>query len=197
VSDEPEFVQALRPVVDAVEAVGGRSCVVGSVASSVLGLPRATVDVDVLAELALRDVPEFVRRLGGAYYADGAAIAEAVRRGTPFNVIHQDTLVKIDVYVAGARPWERERLARAVARPLSTVAGAREYRISSPEDVVVSKLEWFHRGGRTSERQWGDVLGVLRVQGDALDFAYMRRWASELGVSDLLEKALAEAGGTG
>ena len=61
------------------------------------------------------------------------------------------------------------------------------------EDIILSKLEWYRMGGGVSERQWRDVLGVLKVQGERLDHAYMQRMAAELGVADLLERALGEA----
>jgi len=65
---------------------------------------------------------------------------------------------------------------------------------SAPEDVILHKLRWFQSGGGVSDRQWHDVIGVLRVQGPALDHAYLRRWAADLGLAELLAKALAEAG---
>jgi hypothetical protein len=66
--------------------------------------------------------------------------------------------------------------------------------LSSPEDVILHKLEWYRLGGGVSDRQWGDVLGVLKVQGEALDFGYLRQWAGELGLTELLAAALRDAG---
>ena len=64
----------------------------------------------------------------------------------------------------------------------------------TPEDIALAKLEWYRLGNEVSDRQWTDILGVFKVQGGALDLAYLRRWAAPLGVADLLERALAEAG---
>jgi len=64
----------------------------------------------------------------------------------------------------------------------------------SPEDTVLAKLEWFRLGGEVSDRQWRDVLGVLKVQGERLDLVYLRRWAAALRIADLLEQALAQTG---
>ena len=66
--------------------------------------------------------------------------------------------------------------------------------LASAEDVLLAKLEWFRRGGETSERQWADVAGLLRVGQAGLDRAYLRRWAALLGVADLLERAISEVG---
>lgn len=66
--------------------------------------------------------------------------------------------------------------------------------IVSAEDVILNKLEWYRMGGEVSDRQWGDVLGVLKVQGTNIDLPYLRRWAAALNVADLLEQALDDAG---
>ncbi len=60
-------------------------------------------------------------------------------------------------------------------------------------DIVLAKLEWYRLGGEVSDRQWQDVIGVLAVQAEGLDLDYLRRWAEQLGVRNLLERALAEA----
>jgi len=63
--------------------------------------------------------------------------------------------------------------------------------IASPEDTVLAKLVWFRKGGEVSDRQWHDILGILKVQSKRLDFDYLRNWAARLSVSDLLERAMA------
>jgi hypothetical protein len=68
-----------------------------------------------------------------------------------------------------------------------------ELAVATPEDVILSKLRRFHMGGKVSEQQWHDVLGVIAVQGDELDLGYLGEWAEYLGVRNLLEKALAES----
>jgi hypothetical protein len=152
---------------------------------------RSTLDVDVVADLAEEHVAPFVAALRDDYYVEEGAVREAVRRRSCANVIHLATMLKVDVFVAKREPFDRSALARA--RPAPLIAGGPELPLASPEDVVLHKLRWFRMGGEVAGRQWSDVLGVLRVQGGALDAGYLDRWAVALGVVDLLARARGEA----
>jgi hypothetical protein len=187
----PELRAALQPVLAALRALGVRHYVGGSIASSAHGVARASIDADVVAELrAGQDVP-LVAALREAYYVPEARVRDAIARRASFNVIHLDTMVKVDVFVSKDRPFDRRAMDRARPEPLPGTDAALP--LASAEDTVLAKLEWYRRGGETSERQWSDVLGVLRAGGDALDRRYLLSGGEELGVGDLLERALREA----
>lgn len=188
-TDAGEIRAALRPVVDALERMGVPYMVAGSVASSMHGVPRTTLDADLVARIEERHARPLVEALGAAYYSDEEMIRDAVRHGSSFNLIHHGSMVKVDVFVAKSRPYD----VGALARRRRGRIGDLEVDAATPEDVILSKLEWYESGGRTSERQWGDVLGLLRIHGDALDLPYLHRWASELHVGELLDRALAQA----
>jgi hypothetical protein len=108
-----------------------------------------------------------------------------------FNVIHLETMLKIDIFVAGEEAYQKESFHRRRKEVLDEESG-KEFFFSSPEDIILSKLDWYRRGEGSSERQWNDVVGVMKVQGAALDLGYLKKWAYELGLSDLLKKALSE-----
>lgn len=165
----------------------------GSLASSVYGIPRATQDVDVAAGLDRERADAFADALAGDFYIDAAVVREAIRRRASFNVIHLDTMFKADVFIAGGDEWSREEMARARVERLDLTGTAVEIRFASPEDILLHKLLWYERGDRVSDRQWTDVLGVLKVQAGLLDQAYLDRWAGILKVSELLVRARAEA----
>ncbi len=185
-------VAALQPVAQALERLGVSYHVGGSLASSVHGVGRSTADVDIVADLHVRHVQEFVRQLQSAYYLDEAAVLEAIQTRRSFNLIHLATMVKVDVFAKEQTPFASNEMARAQPRALDVAPGARTFPVTSPEDIVLRKLLWYRAGGEVSERQWNDVQGVLKLQGTALDRAYMQHWAAQLGIGDLLERAVRE-----
>ncbi len=169
-----------------------RYVVGGSFASSLYGIPRATQDVDLVAEIELSHVDALASALAGEFYIDAGMISDAIRRQASFNVIHLATMFKADVFVARDDPWSREEFSRARTEELDTPEGKVAIRFASAEDTLLHKLVWFKLGNQVSERQWGDALGVLKVQAAALDRVYLEIWARRLDVLDLLARALEE-----
>ncbi len=193
---EPELLAALGPVLRALGDLGVRHFVGGSIASSAHGVARASVDGDIVAELESPQVARFVAALRDAYYVPEERIRDAVARRASLNLIHLESMLKVDVFVSRDRPFDRRAFERS--RPASIGSpGGPTLPVSSPEDVVLAKLEWYRKGGEVCERQWTDVLGVLQVTGSSLDLRYLRQGAVELGVGDLLLRALEEAGPAG
>lgn len=188
-----DLLAALLPVARTLERLAVPFYIGGSVASSVHGAARSTMDVDLVADLQPSHAAPLAAALGDEYYADVQSIADAIAKRSSFNLIHLATSFKVDVFVATGDRFQRSSLDRRVTDTLAT-PGSPTLPIASKEDTVLAKLAWFRKGGEVSERQWRDVQGVLRVQGTALDIAYLRLWADELRITDLLERALREAG---
>ncbi len=185
---------ALKPVLDALDALGVSYHIVGSVASSAYGIARATLDVDLVADLREEHVRDLARRLQDQYYIDEERVFDAVRHRSSFNAIHLSTMLKIDVFVLKRRTYDRIAFGRGRTETIAGSEDMREFALASPEDLILNKLEWYQTGGEVSERQWKDVIGILMVQQQALDFDYLRIWAAELGLTHLLERALRESG---
>jgi hypothetical protein len=174
------------------ERLAIRYVVVGSVASSIHGEPRATLDIDITLLLEEREVPILAGALGRDFHIDERSLRESTRSGFPCNAVHRASSVKLDLYVVRneglhAAEFERAREVRLTGAPGS------EVRISTPEGIVLQKLAWYRKGGEVSDRQWRDVLGVLKTQDRRLDLEYLTRWAPSLGVVDLLQRARGQA----
>ena len=189
----PPELRAALLVARAFESLGLRYLVGGSLASSLHGVPRSSNDADLLAEVPGARAGEIAALLGGDFYVDADAIRDAVRGGGSFNVIHHETGFKVDVFVLTRDAMLQEEMRRREEHPVDDAGETRAY-FATAEDTVLQKLAWYRRGGETSDRQWSDVLGVLKVQAERVDGDYLRRWAARLGVSDLLERALRDRG---
>ena len=158
--------------------------VTGSVASSHHGRPRTTHDVDLVIDPEPRPLSDLVRALAtDGFYVDGKVAEDALRRRAQFNAIEIESAVKIDLIVRKNRPFSVLELARR--RSVELTAGC-TVALATPEDSILSKLEWARKGGG-SEKQLADAAGVLEVSGEGLDRAYIEKWACELGVFDLWE----------
>ena len=188
----PEQLAVTMLVADALEDLGVPYAIGGSFASALHGVMRATMDADLVADLRQEDLAPFVQALGGLFYANAEMMREAIGQHRSFNLIHLESMFKVDVFVARPRDFDRAQLARRQLHLLSEDPERRAY-VASAEDTVLAKLEWYRMGGEVSDRQWRDALGVLKVQGLRLDLAYMRHMAAGLGVKDLVERALEES----
>lgn len=165
----------------------------GSMASSVHGVYRATADADFVAAMGPHHAEPLVRLLQPAFYADLGAIQAAAATHRSFNLIHLDSMLKVDVFVARPDAFHSVQMRRRILQAIDPDGQTSLY-VASPEDTILAKLVWYRDGGGVSDRQWSDVLGVLKVQGASLDRAYLREWARRLAVADLLDRALDEAG---
>ena len=176
-------------VIDTLERLNIPYLIGGSLASALYGTARSTLDADLVADLKAEQVSSLVDLLKGSFYIDQDMILDAIRHQSSFNVIHLQTMFKVDVFISKNRPFDQNQLKR---RKLHTVSNEPERKayVTSPEDIILAKLEWYRLGNETSDRQWQDILGVLKVQAGRLDLDYLSKWAAELKVIDLLQQAL-------
>ncbi|MCB9418676.1 MAG: hypothetical protein H6667_02650 [Ardenticatenaceae bacterium] len=187
-----EPIEVTLKVTAVFEKLGIPYLIGGSLASALYGMVRTTQDADIVAEMRQEHVRPFVAALQSEFYIDDEMIAESIQRNSSFNIIHRETFFKVDVFIPSPRPFLQSQLARA-QRQTFTFETEASAKFASPEDTILSKLEWYRLGGELSDRQWRDILGVIKTRADELDLAYLRKWATEIRVSGLLERALQES----
>ena len=190
----PDIILAIQQAIQAFDQLSISYYIGGSIASSVYGMARATMDVDIVADIKSHHISSLKRCLEKDYYIDENMIADAIRRSSSFNLIHLETMIKIDVFILKNEPYHLNTINRKIKDTLVDNDTSTEFYFSSPEDIIINKLQWYEMGGRVSERQWLDVIGVIKVQGDLLDKGYLQNWSEKLGISELLKNAFNDAG---
>jgi len=191
--------EVLGLVTGTLEALGILYCVGGSFASSAYGEPRATRDADILVALPAHQVAALAARLEVDFFVQLDAIDEAIAlaptlRDDPlhrasFNLVHRTSFFRIDMFVATGRPYEQAQFARRIPQTIA-INPERQAFFVSPEDIVLLKLEWYRMAQGVLDRQWSDVQSVLATQGNTLNLAYLREWAAQLAIGELLDAAL-------
>jgi hypothetical protein len=190
VAPPDDAVTIARRVGSAIEQAGGAYFVGGSVASSLQGEPRSTNDIDIVLELQLRRIDAFVAALGADFEVDIDMLRDALRTGRCCNVFYLPTVTKIDLFGLGSDRFDEVEFARR--RAVQVQPTGETLVVKSPEDTVLRKLLWYRQGGCVSDRQWRDIVEVLRVSGPAMNGPYLDSWAEKLGVTEMLERAKAE-----
>ena len=174
-------------VTAALEQCGIPYTVGGSLASSLTGEPRASLDADVVVQIRPDQIDGLVKWLGDEFYADSDAIRRAINGGSSTNLVHRPTGIKIDLFPAVSFLDHQQLLRRQLIKV--AIDPDRYLYVHSAEDILLQKLHWYRLGGGTSERQWRDAVSIVIVQGRRLDREYLSVVARKVGVSDLLERA--------
>jgi len=188
-----EISEALEPVIKTLDELNIPYCISGSLASSAYGFARATLDVDIVINIGLHHINPLISGLEKKFYVDPEMISNAFKRKSFFNILHLKSMLKIDFFVSTNDSYSDKIFERRIKDKLQDEADSIEIYLISPEDIILNKLVWYKFGGKVSEKQWADVIGVLKIQGKDLDMKYLKKWAEHLNVQELLKKAYSES----
>lgn len=187
-----EPIEVTLQVTAVLEELGVPYVIGGSLASTLHGMIRTTQDSDIITGMRPEHISSFVSSLQNEFFIDEEMIADAIQHNSSFNIIHRATMFKVDIFIPRPRPFQQSQISRA-QRHSFALENEISANFASAEDTILSKLEWYRMGGETSERQWRDVLGILKTRAGELDIEYLKKWAVNLGVNDLLERVLKES----
>ncbi len=187
-----EPLEVTLKVTGVLEELGVPYVIGGSLASTLYGMIRTTQDSDIITEMRPEHIQPFVSSLQNEFFIDEEMIADSIQHNSSFNLIHRETMFKVDIFIPHPRPFQQSQLARAQRQTFELGTGI-SANFASPEDTILSKLEWYRLGGEISERQWRDILGILKTRAGELDLVYLQKWAVDLKIADLLERALNES----
>jgi hypothetical protein len=193
-ASSPQPLEVLGEVISRLETLSIPYMISGSFASSLYGFARSTQDADIIVKLGPEQVEGFIEQFREEFYVDRALIEQALDRGTSFNVIHLGLMFKVDFFILKNRSFSQKEFSRRVRYQLRSDPAVEGF-WQTPEDTLLSKLEWYRAGGEISEYQWRDLMGIIKNRRERLDLAYLNQWARELRVEDLLQEALKEADG--
>lgn len=178
-------------VAGCLERLQVRYALVGSLASSLQGDPRSTNDIDFVSTLSVPQISELVRALGDDFDVDEASRAEAIRTAGSWNIYFLPWMTKVDLFALDSSD---ELRCTQLSRAEPTRIGEQSIVVLRPDDTILSKLLWYRDGGETSDQQWRDIVGVLRISAQHLDNGYLDKWARKVGIESLLARARNDAG---
>ena len=171
----------LRDFTERLEKLGIKYMLTGSMAMIVYAMMRMTNDIDIVMKLSYSDADRLIKEFGNDFYIPQGRVRDAVTRKFMFNLLHRETLVKIDCVMR--KEDEFQRIAFSNRRRI-TFTDFDIWTISR-DDLILSKLNWAKVS--RSEMQMRDVAGIIR---NGYDKEYVEQWAEKLGVKDLLEECL-------
>lgn len=174
--------EVLQSILERVEICGIEYMMTGSFAGNLYGVPRATQDADIVIVANENSLHQFVSSLQNEFYADSSMALRALEEHHMFNVVHLNSGFKVDFIVRKQREYSQEKFRRR----RKAIFFGRERWFASPEDIILTKLEWSKMG--ESEKQFTDAVNIAKVQKLHLDREYLKKWATELNVTDLLNK---------
>lgn len=184
-------------VVSILDAIGIEYMIGGSFASSYYGEIRMTRDVDFVADIREEHIPAMMEHFSSDdWYIDDEMIRDAIQTQSSFNIILLPTMYKADFFCRRRDAWGQEEWGRRIRKQIDSDYLKREIVYASPEGMILQKLLWYRMGGEVSSQQWRDIQKMLVTQEPTLDKEYLKKWAVDIQVTDLLERACAEAAST-
>jgi hypothetical protein len=176
-------IDVLRDLAGKFARVGIEYMLTGSLAMNYYAQPRMTRDIDIVVAVDSKDAETIASLFSSDYYVVREAIVRAIARQSVFNLIHHETVIKVDCIVRKSSYYRREEFERRSTVTLQDFT----FWIASKEDLIISKLDWA-RDSR-SELQLRDVRNLLAT---GCDVAYLEKWTRELGLYDFWQECLHE-----
>lgn len=186
------FQAALIPLVGLFRQLDIACALAGSLASSLYGMPRATMQLEIIAALSHWHRQLIIEQLALHYFLYEDEVKTALELKTSFTLIHMESLLKVVVSLPQSQLCVQNILERARCLHLSD--GLPSILVLSPEDIAILQLEQFKVSGERADDIWYDLIGLFKVQGTSLDLAFLERYAVNHNVSSLLERAFIDAG---
>ena len=191
-SDTSNIVDAITPIATVFEQLDVHYCITGTIANSIYGMQRAAFEVDFTANLSMENIPFFLSLLPSAYYFDEASVKDATVWQASFVGLHLSTMLKINISLHSIDSFMKKVYRRVQFHAL--VKEGKIFRIASPEDTILTQLTAYKTNGESADDCWNEILGVLKIQKEVLDIAYLQQSAASLDVRLLLERAFEDAG---
>ena len=159
----------------------------GGLAVIYYGEPRTTHDIDFVVVISAADVARTKAAFEPDFSVDDESIRAALREGSMFNAIHEESGFKVDFWMLRHEEYGQICFSRRVQVQVLGVTMS----LPTAEDVIVGKLDWFRQS--EMDKHFSDALGVYRIQANRLDLSYIDQWCLRKGLSDLWQRLRLEA----